>query len=130
MKTIKDNMVIFFNAFAALIVYGAWASYANFEHGAQAWIMAGSVQAVYAFFSTFFITKSAQFMYKKTGCGFSGVVYGFVSSFFIMFTIPLSIHSYVGTPDLIETILPGLIWGALYIVFFLALMEKKRLKRL
>lgn len=113
------------NAFAAMIVYGAWAVYANFEHGAHAWQMAGTVQGIYAFISTLTVTVIAQWMYTKCGFGAFGILMGFCASFSVMLAFPLSIHSLVGTPDILQTILPGLVWGSGYLISFLLLKEKK-----
>ena len=73
-------MVRFFLQYQALLTallaavgYGLWAVFANFEHGAHAWLMAGCVQAVYAFFATLSVTKVAHYIFLKCKCGFRGI---------------------------------------------------------
>lgn len=107
-----------------MVVFGAWAVYANFEHGAHAWQMAGTVQGVYAFFSTLTVTVIAQWTYTECGRGVLGILVGFCASFAVMLAIPLTIHNLVRTPDILQTILPGLIWGSGYLICFLLLKEK------
>lgn len=119
---------VFLNATAALLGYGAWAIYANFEHGREAWLMAGIVQGVYAFISTLSITAVAKWIYMKSGYGKLGIAAGFTASFIVMLAIPIGVHTVAGTPDILETILPGLIWGTVYLFGFLILTERKRYK--
>ena len=112
-------------ALAAAIGYGGWAVYANYEHGLHVWAMAGAVQAVYAFFATLCITHVARWVFFKYNCGWSGVLAGFVMSFIVMMIIPMSVHYLVGTPNIWQTILPGLIWGSVYLIGFLISMDIK-----
>lgn len=118
--------MILLNAFAALIIYGSWAVYANFEHGQHAYIMAGIVQGSYAFISTLTMTSAARWMYKKCGCGRNGIISGFSFGFLVMLAIPITVHYMAGTPDILETMLPGLIWGTAYLLSYLILAEKQR----
>lgn len=108
-----------------MIIYGSWAVYANFEHGQHAWVVAGLVQGIYAFISTLTVTIAASWMYKKCGCGWRGIFIGFNFSFLIMLAIPVTVHNFANTPDILETILPGLIWGSGYLSVFLVLTERK-----
>jgi hypothetical protein len=118
----------FLAAVAAAIVYGGWAIYANYEHGAHAWTMAGIVQASYAFISTLTITHIAHWAFLRTGGGSRGITTGFVASFIVMAAIPITVHTIAMTPDILQTILPGLIWGSLYLLGFLIASDKKHQK--
>ena len=120
----KQYLIAILSALAAMLIYGAWAAYANFEHGRHAWIMAAIVQGVYAFISTLSVTACAQWIYVKLGQGAKGVAIGFSISFALMVAIPIGVHSWAGTPDIFQTILPGLICGALYLFGYLVLQEK------
>ena len=124
MDKIRQYRTSILNSFAAMLIYGSWAVYANFEHGAQAWKMAGAIQGVYAFFSTLSVTVVAQWVYTKCGRGWLGIVVGFLVSFVVMLTIPIAVHNLAGTPDILQTILPGLIWGSGYLILFLVLKER------
>jgi len=119
-----------FTALAAAVGYGGWAVYANYEHGVHAWAMAGSIQAIYAFVSTLSITHVARWTFIKYKCGIRGVLVGFLMSFIVMLAIPLSVHNFFGTPDILQTIFPGLIWGSIYLLGFLATLEIARRKAL
>ena len=120
----KQYVIAFLSGLAALLVYGSWAAYANFEHGRSAWVMAATVQGVYAFVSTLTVTVCAQWIYIKVGRGIKGILVGFGSSFIVMLAIPIAVHSWAGTPDIVQTILPGIVWGSLYLISYLLLQEK------
>jgi len=115
-------------ALAAALGYGGWAVYANYDHGIHASVVAGLIQGIYAFLSTFSITHVARKVYLKHNCKMRGIIVGFLMSFIIMLAIPLTVHSIFGTPNMWKTIMPGLIWGSIYLAGFLILTEHKRLK--
>lgn len=119
------------SASAAAIGYGGWAVFANSDHGLHIAISAGVIQGTYAFLTTLLITIVAQKIYQKTKCGIRGVLTGFFVSFLVMLAIPLGVHNYFGTPNIWQTITPGLIWGSIYLITFLITLEvKQRNKRL
>ncbi|MGH1376828.1 MAG: hypothetical protein ACRBCK_10835 [Alphaproteobacteria bacterium] len=119
-KSKRSTLII---ALAAALGYGSWAVFANFEHGTHAWLMAGIVQAVYAFISTLSITHVARWTFIRYKCGIKGIITGFGMSFVVMLAIPLSVHNFFGTPDIWQTILPGLIWGSIYLLGFLITLD-------
>lgn len=113
------------NATAALLLYGGWAVYANFEHGQKAWLTAGLVQGVYAFLSTLCVTLVALNIYRRYHGGFRGMAAGFSVGFGVMLVIPWAVHSVAGTPNKLHTVLPGLIWGTVYLGAILYLHSKQ-----
>lgn len=121
----KNNFSTILISLAAAMGYGAWAVYANFEHAFMVFMIAGLIQASYAFLSTLCITHVARWVFLKFKCGLRGVSAGFVLSFLLMFMIPITVHSSVGTPDVWQTILPGLIWGSIYLLSFLITLDFK-----
>lgn len=129
MKFNKETIPILLNSVAALLAYGGWAVFANYEHGMQAWLTAGIVQGCYAFAATYSITSVAQWIYIKAGRGKTGIAAGFGASFLVMLSLPLTIHTLVHTPDIWETILPGLVWGSIYLIGYLYLKEIQEKKK-
>lgn len=125
MKFFLIKYQIFFTSLSAAIGYGLWAIFANFEHGAHAWAMAGAVQAIYAFVATMSVSKVAHWIFLKYECGIKGVTMGFLASFVVMLSIPLAVHNFAGTPDVLETILPGLIIGSIYLISYLIGLDWK-----
>lgn len=110
-------------ALAAALGYGGWAIFANFEHGIKPGVIAGLVQGVYAFISTLSITHIARWVFLKFNCAWRGITVGFIASFIVMIALPLSVHNLAGTPDIWQTILPGLIWGSIYLIGFLISLD-------
>ena len=121
----QNHFIAGMTALAAGVGYGSWAIYANFEHSTHKWVMAGTIQGVYAFLSTLFITHIAHWVFLKYHCGIRGVLAGFLASFVVMVTIPLSVHNLLHTPDIWQTITPGLIWGSIYLLGFLFSLNVK-----
>ena len=117
--------ITFLTAIAAALGYGGWAVFVNFEHGMHSWLMAGIVQGAYAFVSTLSITHIARWVFLKCKCAFKGITTGFIVSFIVMVAIPLVVHHFAGTPDVWQTILPGLIWGSIYLMGFLVSLDFK-----
>lgn len=112
------------NASAAFVLYGGWAIYANFEHGQKAGLIAGAVQGVYAFVSTLSVTLVALNIYQRSHGGKLGIIAGFSVGFLVMLIIPWVVHSAAGTPNKLQTVLPGIIWGSLYLGAVLTLHAK------
>lgn len=103
----------------AALVYGTWAAFANSEHGVAIALKAGLGQGSYALFSTFWVTVSAVRIFRLCRGGWIGVFAGFIVSFIVMISIPLTIHTLLRTPDTWQAILPGLVWGSGYIMVLL-----------
>lgn len=121
----KPRQTALINASAALTLYGSWAFYANYDHGATAAWLAGFIQGSYAFVSTLTVTLLALKIYHHYKGGIKGVTLGFSASFVAMLVIPWAVHTAAGTPDTLQTVLPGLIWGSIYLVAVLYLQLKK-----
>lgn len=119
-KILNYNVLI---ALAAGLGYGGWAVYANFGHGMQAASMAGMVQGIYASALTGCITKVARWAFLKYNGGIRGGLAAFGLSFLLMLATPLAVHSAAGTPEIGQTILPGLIWGSIYLIGFLCSLD-------
>lgn len=85
--------------------------------------MAAGVQGAYAFLSTLSITHVARRTFLRHNRGIRGVLIGYGMSFVLMLAIPLVVHNLAGTPDIWQTILPGLIWGSIYLLGFLVSLE-------
>ena len=103
----------------AALVYGSWAAFANSEYGFAVALKAGMGQGGYALFSTFWVTVSALRVFCLCRGGWFGVCIGFMVSFFVMASIPLTIHAILRTPNAWQAMLPGLIWGSGYILVLL-----------
>ena len=114
----------------AFFIYGGWAAFVNSEYGTTVWLKAGLGQGCYALFSTWIVTLVTQKTFTRVGADWRGFVLGFVAGFAIMVAIPLFIHNVLGTPDILEAIAPGLVWGSFYVMFVLRVTYKQQLAEL
>ncbi len=115
------------NAIAAAAVYGGWAAYANSEHPTMVWLRAAIVQGSTSFGITLTITLLALYAYKRAGQGRRGIAIGWLISATMMAIIPSLLHMAAGTPNILHTILPGLIIGSVYLFTYLLIAERKHL---
>ena len=110
----------------AAVVFGSWAAFVNSEYGLLVLIRSGLGQGIYAFFATWIVTRTATnaFAFAFAGDGPYGLVMSFVASFLVMISFPLTIHHALGTPEILNAILPGVLWGSGYIVTYLWFLER------
>ncbi|MDO6763226.1 hypothetical protein [Agarivorans sp. 1_MG-2023] len=102
-------------ALLAALVYGAWAAFVNSEHGNAVALKAGLVQGSYAFVSTWLISFIAKWMLLRWGFSQTVRWSAMSVSWLVMLAIPVVLHTWQKTPDLVEAILPGLAIGSLYL---------------
>lgn len=114
----------------AFLIYGAWAAFVNSEYGAEVYLKAGLGQGMYALFATWIITALTQTTFIKAGADGRAVVLAFLAGFAVMLAIPLSVHSLLQTPDVLQAITPGLIWGSGYLLVVLKVTHKQQKNRL
>ena len=103
----------------AAVVFGSWAAFVNSEYGLLVLIRSGLGQGIYAFFATWIVTRTAANVFAFTGGGPHGLIMSFIASFLVMICFPLTIHHALGTPEILNAILPGVLWGSGYIFTYL-----------
>ena len=109
-----------------MLIYGVWAAFVNLDHGSDMALRAGLGQGAYAFVSTWLVTASAQHLLAWLGYNRLGLALCFLLTFCLMLSLPLIIHTLLGTADIWEAIAPGLLWGSGYIVFVLGVELRAR----
>lgn len=97
------------------LIFGSWAAFVNSEYGTFVLVRTGLGQGIYALFSTWIVTHTvAEVMNFTTGNSLR-TVFGFASGFIVMVSIPMAIHTALGTPEVILAIAPGVLWGSIFI---------------
>ena len=99
---------------AGFAVYGAWAYYANSDHGTMVAMRSGLVQGGYSLLLTFVMTLVTEFMFARLGSLW--LTSATVSV--ILFLSAYTIHMLVGTPEILMTILPGYVIGTIYTIVY------------
>ncbi len=115
---IKQKLFHFAPLLAA-VIFGSWAAYVNSEYGLLVLVRSGLGQGVYALFSTWIVTRTGANVFSFVGGGAYGLVVAFVATFLVMISFPLTIHHALGTPEIFNAILPGIVWGSGYIFTYL-----------
>lgn len=114
------------SAFAAFLGYGAWAWFANMEHGDDMAFRAALTQGTYSFIITLILTGLME-------CLFSRLSSWPEHSRFLGSTIPVclvlyfssySVNYLAGTPNILLTILPGAILSTLYTFSYIGALAK------
>ena len=104
---------------AGFVGYGAWAWYANLDHGADIAMRSGVVQGGYSLALTFLMTLVTEYLYSKLMNVAAGIIVTTVLVSAILFSSAYTIHMLVGTPEILMTIIPGFIIGTLYTYIYL-----------
>jgi len=124
LKSLKSEKANILAATLAFLIYGSWAGWVNSEYGLAITLRAGLGQGIYAFFSTWVVTAVARRILYQYGLNWKGMFISFLVTFLVMLAFPVVIHNILMTPDIIEAILPGLIWGSGYIAVVIWLTRK------
>ena len=115
-----------FAGLAGFAGYGAWAWYANLDHGDFIAMRSGLVQGGYSLVLTFLMTLVTEILYLR----FHGIRYAHLVSTalisVILFVSAYSIHMLVGTPEILMTIFPGWIIGTIYTFFYIVGLKRLR----
>jgi len=106
------------------LAYGFWAAYANYEYGTKIMLLAGGAQGIYAFFSTWIVTSIAHKALLICGVTITGAVLSFCASLSAMIAIPSFVHWVINTPNVLQAVLPGLVWGSLYTLAYITNIRK------
>ncbi len=107
------------SAVLALIVYGSWAAFSNVSYGYNTVLIAFLIQGGYAFVSTLALGVAVIHTFRRLGSSRAARIGSFLLGFTVLCTVPAGLHVLAGTPNIVQSILPGLIWGTGYLVLLL-----------
>ena len=114
----------FLSGLAGFFAYGGWAVFANYEHGMEVAMRAGLAQGTFSLVITFVMTIFTEWVYIRVG-DVPGKLYtitGMIS--LTLFASAYSIHLFIGTPEILMTILPGFVIGTLYTFAYVMGLQK------
>ncbi len=113
------------SAAIALLVYGSWAGFTNRDYNLVVILKAFFTQGLFAFIATLLLGTAAQNLFRRNGADYKALFISFGVCFVIICCVPSTLHWLIGTPHIFYSVLPGLIWGSLYIGILLALHHKE-----
>lgn len=107
----------------AALAYGGWAAFSNWEYGElNIWLTAGLVQGTFAFVATLLLTRLVLFL-RSWREGRLSAVAVFCCCSTVLLAVPTLLQWLAGTPDIIQSILPGAIIGHLYLLYVVCVPE-------
>jgi hypothetical protein len=118
-------------ALGAALLFGAWAAYANWDHGAGAVLRATIAQAGLSATSTFAAVLLLEFLFNLAERPALRFALGALVTPLCIFTAMAVVHLLAGTPRILVTIAPSLVSGSIFCLTYTAglLATTRRQKR-
>ena len=104
------------SALAGFVAYGAWAFYANMEHGTHEGVKSALVQGGFSFTITLIINVLIEVLYKRFKDVSAGQWITAVIACITLYCASYGVNYIAGTMNIIKTILPGAVMSTFYIV--------------
>ncbi len=126
MKSLLNHQIIriFLPPFAGFLFYGGWAFIINSGHGIEKALIAAFTQGGYSFVITLVLAILIEWLFTRL----SSVPWHHIWVFFIAVTIlavtSISLNIIVGTPEVLWTVLPGLLVSSVYTHLHLLTLRK------
>ena len=115
------------SACVSAMMYGGWAYWTNRLHGLWVALRVTAVQAVWSAV----ITVALTFIIERVAvaCASAGreIRLSALPALILVWTGPFTVHTLAGTPELIDTIAPGVTIGTIFVFSYAANLARKRL---
>ena len=118
-----------FLAVGAGFMYGAWALWANFGHGAAAGWRAAGTQFFVSFVVTLAITTVMERVHARLSTRLARVGGALAASIGTTIVFTVTLHWLSGTPEIVGTVVPVLVLGSLYCAAYVANLERELAQR-
>lgn len=115
----KKRMLI--TGILSAILYGLWAYYVNY--GLSTALASSIAQAISSFIGGYLVAGVIEFTFSITRKPWRFPISAFVPYGLTLATYAL-IHRFVGTPDILSTIMPNIIVGTPYFVLYVIKLER------
>jgi hypothetical protein len=117
-------------AIGAGCMYGAWALWANLEHGPAAGWRAAATQFVVSFVVTLAITTVMEQVHGSLSSRLPRIGGAIAASVGTTVVFTVALHLASGTPEILATVVPVLFLGSVYCIAYVANLERERVRRL
>jgi len=111
-------------ALAGFLFYGGWGYFCNMSHGWQMGLQSGLVQGSFSFCVTIVFNLVMEFLYRRLEMRALTTVISIVS----LVSMSYGVNWLAGTPEILPTIAPGALLGAVYVFNYVKLLEKNASK--
>ncbi len=102
----------------ALFGYGSWAFYINYQSQADMALPSALIQATYAFVMTYLGASLMAFFHSYGKSKLGRVTYSVLASNAVLYSFIICIHRLNKTPEILFTLLPGLLIGGVYSILY------------
>jgi hypothetical protein len=110
---------------AGAALYGIWAFYINRDHGTDVALSAALTQAFVSFSITFAITRMIEGVSGLVEHSLARFVVPAVGGIGLAAAYTLGLHSWMGTPEVLQTAAPSLIVGSAYCCLYSAALARR-----
>ncbi|MFC1750934.1 hypothetical protein ACFL2V_19250 [Pseudomonadota bacterium] len=105
------------SSFLALLLWGGWAYFINYDDSAYSGIRSGLAQGIASFVMTLSMVHVITHLYNKLSHPVSQLLFPAILVVSLTCSCLIAIHTIVGTPNIGVTILPTLIVAFLFCVY-------------
>jgi hypothetical protein len=112
------------SAVLGAVLYGSWAVTANGSHGCARALRAGLTQAMLTFTLTLVVTALMEVLHRLPRRPASRVAAAASGAFALATTCSLSVHTLLGTPEILRTAGPLLAIGVVFNVLYALNLER------
>ncbi len=109
---------------AGFLFYGAWATVINYSHGLQEALTAGLTQGGYSFTITLFLAIIVEWLFVRLSHLPYKSVWVFVLALLLLLVTSIGINLFTGTPEVLLTVLPGLLISSIYTLIYIMTLNK------
>ncbi len=102
----------------AFVLYGGWALYSNLEYGGWIASVAGITQGGMSFLITTLLSSLMMYLFEKGRTVVEKFLYAVIGTNVITLPGMCLAHYMVGTPNIVQTILPSAIIGFFFTLFY------------
>ncbi len=118
------KLVKSFAPIIAALVYGSWAGFSNWQYELSKVFMAALVQGSFAFAATWLLTSTVTWLMARHSETPRPILVFFQCAFLLLI-IPAGLHFLAGTPNIIQSMLPGFVIGNIYLAFLIKSLTAK-----
>lgn len=104
---------------SGFLFYGAWAMLINFSHGSEHAIKAGLTQGSYSFCITLILALLVEGLFVRLANIRFKNLWVFLAAALLLTTTSVSLNWLAGTPEILWTVLPGLMVSLVYTVVYI-----------
>lgn len=105
-------------AVGAMVLYGCWAIFANRTYGMAVAVRAGATQAAASFTITLSMNGLMEALRRTARTALGRFFRAVAGGIGLSFVLTLGLHLAMGTPELLETVLPSLTIGSVYSILY------------